>query len=1313
MILALALSFIFSCAPSKPPLKAIDVQMLQLFEKDSLTIQGWNALWRNEFPRAIQLFKAALEKNPDNVSALRGNGLAKFSYADEAGAEESLYHAALLTSREAIAVSLRDFIGRMLPDRKSKIDNIFTLDELMSAGDAPLAVRREGNIHLAFNLLVRYKKEKRADEATGRLKWITDWQVIGPFPNQSRSGFNRSFFNEEALADSQQQCDLMNGTFTGKNNRLINWFRPSRISRQHDVPISSYIGYSSYSASYAFKEIEIKIEGDYALVFSQTGAIKSWLDGQLILSDDKYRLVYENRWLICKLTAGRHTILVKTCNETENMEFSLAIEPLTPQEKSQIEDLGESPFYQKLFPAKKEFAEAPDPNLSALCARIDAHPEQIENYFWLAFSLGEKDYGQEGVRVLDEAIQIMRVDKDSVNLESSLIYFLKYWCLGTYGKDREARNALRECYKLSPTFFPGVANEIKDQIEEKNFTLAESELNKMLEINPKWYRGLYLKFNMLMARERPSDAWLVADDLLELYPDAPDVHLLQALKAVAFKDDQHVETSMRNVKKNGNAVVGDIFMLERAFDKEDYMKAFNIASGLAKLLPALPKYCVDREKAQFRLGVDEASEAAEECCDLLKSFNDNKDILQLLANYHEKKVYVLKSVLKNREIMAKLSSEAKQKLDSLRKAEISTLEEILVRQLKLSPADYDLRLKIQTLKNSKSFDELFDQFDSQDLIALFESTEGFSPSDYVIVLDDQIILCFDDGAQRQLGHQILKVLSEKGVELCTNQTVPYNRLTGAADILKAQVIKPDGSKIEAMTSGRRVAFVGLEKGDYIELKYAYNFYQSGMLSRDFWTSFAFDGTAPVFKTRLCLAFPGNSLLTTRFYGPKKDQILKHTKTFWSGFQLITYEAENLPAIDIHSYAPDMRDVATWIDISTISDWKKIRDWYADLSQGQFEVTPAIEAKAAQLTEGLTTPKERLEVIREFVTEKIKYEDLNFQYSAFIPQRAEDVLEDGFGDCKDKCSLLIALFKAVGIESVIALNEPNYIGEKFFLPSNRFEHTVVLIPHQNDDGFDVIDPTAENTSLSDIPLALSGTYILPIDPSGRLNPELHRISEDIDQRPTTIDIRVKVSVDETAITGNILARGFHAKLFRDLLETENVKAQKLNFVTILNNYIPGIEVDAFWVANIDNLKEDVMIGFQGRSPTSLIRYSSKLTAVKITRLFDARSHLDIGAESGFRNVPVLINQTLFRTPIRETITIETPATYNLESLPSEQIFKFENARVKYSYSNKGNAIECRREIIIPKIQVSSLSYSDMKKFSLDVLHAEEESPLFRQ
>ncbi len=113
-----------------------------------------------------------------------------------------------------------------------------------------------------------------------------------------------------------------------------------------------------------------------------------------------------------------------------------------------------------------------------------------------------------------------------------------------------------------------------------------------------------------------------------------------------------------------------------------------------------------------------------------------------------------------------------------------------------------------------------------------------------------------------------------------------------------------------------------------------------------------------------------------------------------------------------------------VQISSFRSWEEVGRWYAEMESNRRIPSPEVKAKAEELTAGLKSELEKVAALYNFVAQKIKYLSLvSFGIGGYEPHTAGDVLRLGYGDCKDKDTLLAALLEAVGMQTSSVLINP--------------------------------------------------------------------------------------------------------------------------------------------------------------------------------------------------------------------------------------------------------------------------------------------------
>ena len=135
-------------------------------------------------------------------------------------------------------------------------------------------------------------------------------------------------------------------------------------------------------------------------------------------------------------------------------------------------------------------------------------------------------------------------------------------------------------------------------------------------------------------------------------------------------------------------------------------------------------------------------------------------------------------------------------------------------------------------------------------------------------------------------------------------------------------------------------------------------------------------------------------------GPEADAAKElKKKTVWTHAQELDWREGKLP------------DIA-W---STFASWAAVGDWYRTLEAGRTQPDETIRAKVAELTRGKTTDEAKAQAVYQYVDSQVRYIGVAFGVGRYQPHQAAQVLENQYGDCKDKHTLLAAMLQALGLK----------------------------------------------------------------------------------------------------------------------------------------------------------------------------------------------------------------------------------------------------------------------------------------------------------
>jgi len=144
--------------------------------------------------------------------------------------------------------------------------------------------------------------------------------------------------------------------------------------------------------------------------------------------------------------------------------------------------------------------------------------------------------------------------------------------------------------------------------------------------------------------------------------------------------------------------------------------------------------------------------------------------------------------------------------------------------------------------------------------------------------------------------------------------------------------------------------------------------------------------------------------------------------------------------------PDTQPTIAW---TTFKSWQEIGDWFGSLAKERSGPTAEIKAKAAELIRGKTTDDEKIQAIYDYVSTQVRYIGVAFGIGRYQPHAAETVMENQYGDCKDKHTLLASLLKAAGYDAWPALISDQMKLNPDLPSPAQFDHVITVVPRGND------------------------------------------------------------------------------------------------------------------------------------------------------------------------------------------------------------------------------------------------------------------------
>jgi hypothetical protein len=150
-----------------------------------------------------------------------------------------------------------------------------------------------------------------------RQGFITDWRVIGPFPNPNNSAFNRSFLDEAACSGAAPVA------FEGKT---YEWMAVETDSVPAVIGLRGRLEPSENVAAYAYSELQSPEAREVAFLIGSDDGCEFWVNGVKVHATATPRgMIVDQDKVNATLTAGTNRVLIKVLQGGVDWQFCVRI----------------------------------------------------------------------------------------------------------------------------------------------------------------------------------------------------------------------------------------------------------------------------------------------------------------------------------------------------------------------------------------------------------------------------------------------------------------------------------------------------------------------------------------------------------------------------------------------------------------------------------------------------------------------------------------------------------------------------------------------------------------------------------------------------------------------------------------------------------------------------------------------------------------------------------------------------------------------------------------------------------------------------
>jgi len=388
--------------------------------------------------------------------------------------------------------------------------------------------------------------------------------------------------------------------------------------------------------------------------------------------------------------------------------------------------------------------------------------------------------------------------------------------------------------------------------------------------------------------------------------------------------------------------------------------------------------------------------------------------------------------------------------------------------------------------------------------------------------------------------------------------------------------------------------------------------------------------------------------------------------------------------------PPFGEVLGHVHVSTYKTWDQVAAWYAGLAKDQLKPDDEVRRRVAALTKGLTDPADKVRAIYDEVVQRTRYVALEFGIYGYKPRPCALTFARGWGDCKDKATLIVTMLKETGIPASLVLVRTGMRGEFETEPASLapFDHAIAYVPSMNL----FLDGTAEYTGSNELPAMDRGALALIVDESGKGKlVHLPEANADATRRVRRIDAALgpdgSAQLDIKTETSGALAaeerERYHAKGTRRERVGHDLAGEFAGFD--LAQGPTSLEVN-----DLEDIEQPVKLRARGRGASLGRRDGSDLSipvapAARLVATFASLS-------SRKQDIRLHVRSTL-----EDELVIHLPANYKIKSLPEAMQQDTPFGAFSIGVEAAGNKVTLRAKIAIQKTRITPAEYSAWRTF----------------
>jgi transglutaminase-like putative cysteine protease len=552
---------------------------------------------------------------------------------------------------------------------------------------------------------------------------------------------------------------------------------------------------------------------------------------------------------------------------------------------------------------------------------------------------------------------------------------------------------------------------------------------------------------------------------------------------------------------------------------------------------------------------------------------------------------------------------------------------------------------------------------------------------YYILEDEQLNIA----TKQYYYHYAYKIVSEAGVQNASELSFSYNPAYEKFTLHQIKVLR-NGKYIDKLKSStikeiqREAGFEehlynesmsviavlkDIKAGDIIEYDYT-STGENPIFKGAFYYHFYFSYDYEILHASLRILKPFNRKLNFKV----QNVSITPSTSIIGDLEEIIYEVKNQKGFKIEKYLPYSYNPYYSIEISEYENWQQVNQWAKKVFFIADANSSKLNSKIEDIKKESSDKEKQIISALRFVQDKIRYMGVEIGVNSHQPASPNKVLEQGYGDCKDKSTLLCKILEGLNIKAYPALVNSSYRDgvQNNLVSPKLFNHCIVKVVNESKTFW--FDPTASYQS-GDINHYYTPNYKIGFVVGGEAN-NLEPITK---HQYSSVNIHENYLIKDFSGYGELIVKsiysGAEADNMRNYLANTGTTDMQKYYTDFYKKHFPEIspinnfEVEDDKINNKVTQTEHYKISNFWKFPdtTDKNSFQSNLYALSINEKINIYD-----AEFSNRTMPIYLD---YPTHIIESITVDLPEDWNVDKV--EKVISNDFMKFTYKKSNVKNKV----------------------------------------